>query len=422
MLLPFCGGLKRFDRALIIDTDASGWTRFGMDVDDDIALLMALADPHTRILDVTVTYGNAPASLCLANVKRLLRSVSAQQEIPVHLGQDCYLALPRVCSTISDMSARSAASRAIVRRVMSEPPNSVTLVALGPLTNIAAAFEEEPAVAGRLKELFIVGGDLNPAATTLGRLLSQFYWLPHLDAAKRVFASPARIKLLPVSQLLPAALSLPQLLAWGKCPRRPCLATELLGAMTAIIPMQSEHFRGMYPPEKAASQPAGDSPGSRMGYGTRPEEGVIPWDGVVMAAVLLPGAFSGWKPHAVSDLRIDAWSADEAVQGQHVLVPAKVDVQRVHGLIEKTLCSHSWPVCPEEFHTSRGELGAREKAPVAWGNVLLMIAYRRQNALLPIGVGPWMGGAVMIGLFVAVGCLVWLGLMLSWRCASRAAG
>ena len=137
-------------RSLIIDTDAAKDVTLGMDLDDDLAILMALADDSTRVLDITVTYGNAPAHMCLANVKRLLRRVSAEH-VPVHLGTDCTLPVPYLCSWAGGMDAPSEASRAIVKRVMQQPPGTVTLLALGPLTNIAAAFRANVEVATRLK-------------------------------------------------------------------------------------------------------------------------------------------------------------------------------------------------------------------------------------------------------------------------------
>src|SRR5690606_21995269 len=62
----------------------------------------------------------------------------------------------------------------IIETLMREPPGTVTLCTLGPLTNIALALEKAPQIAGRVQELVMMGGGFFEAATSRQRPSSIF--------------------------------------------------------------------------------------------------------------------------------------------------------------------------------------------------------------------------------------------------------
>src|SRR5690606_20153721 len=84
----------------------------------------------------------------------------------------------------------------IVDTVMREPQGSVTLCTLGPLTNVALALAKEPAIAGRVRELvmmgggFFEGGNITPAA--------EFNIYVDPEAAAKVFSSGMPIVMMPL--------------------------------------------------------------------------------------------------------------------------------------------------------------------------------------------------------------------------------
>src|SRR5262249_11744186 len=83
--------------------------------------------------------------------------------------------------------ALGASAKAIVELVMARPPGSVTLAATGPLTNLALALRLEPAIAGRLGPVVVMGG----ARAEGGNITASAEYNIHADphAAEEVFAA-----------------------------------------------------------------------------------------------------------------------------------------------------------------------------------------------------------------------------------------
>lgn len=144
--------------------------------DDSLALMLALQSPEIEILGVTTVAGNDSVERATSDVLRMLE-IAQQAEIPVYQGADMPLVHEK-----SDFAVRSygnwysneappapsggfaskqvedeAAVSFIVRTVLANP-NEVTLVAIGPLTNIAQAIRSEPKFAESVKQLVIMGG------------------------------------------------------------------------------------------------------------------------------------------------------------------------------------------------------------------------------------------------------------------------
>ena len=177
---------------LIIDCDPG--------VDDAIALFLALASPELRVLAVTTVGGNVGADLTARNT-RLICEMAGRGDIPVHAGAALPLVRPPIDAstfhgetglgslTIFEPSARVApghAANAIVSIVMAQPPGTVTIAVLGPMTNLALAMRLEPAIVGRIARVVSMGG-----STTGGNITAfaeyNVYADPH--AAQIVFSS-----------------------------------------------------------------------------------------------------------------------------------------------------------------------------------------------------------------------------------------
>ncbi len=206
---PAAGG--EAPRAVIIDTDAGS--------DDLMAIAFLLARRDARIEAITVVNGLAHVRPGAANVLRLLE-LAGRKNIPVYMGRETPLRgtaeFPKEWREISDKlpgvdlpattrkpEAESAADY-LVRRLANRR-RRVSILALGPLTNLAEAFELDPAGARAVEEIVIMGG----AARVPGNLGDGGYfktdnktaeWNMFVDplAAKRVFASGVKITLVPL--------------------------------------------------------------------------------------------------------------------------------------------------------------------------------------------------------------------------------
>ncbi|XP_070565977.1 nucleoside hydrolase-like [Ptychodera flava] len=152
---------------MLIDCDAGN--------DDAEAIAIALTQPDVEVVGITCVNGNTNVDNVCRNVLRLLK-VYDREEIPVFKG--CATALVHNIKTdgvhgsdgfgdvpelvIPDMSRLKAehAVNAIVR-IVNQHPGQVSLVTLGPLTNVAMAMRIDPELPKKLKDLTIMGGNLN---------------------------------------------------------------------------------------------------------------------------------------------------------------------------------------------------------------------------------------------------------------------
>jgi len=142
---------------IILDTD------IGSDVDDALALALILGSPEATILGITTVYGD---TLLRARLARRFGKL-AGQEIPVHYGLEQPMSGREVWWPGHEGSLHDGlenepveeedAVRYLTRQV-SERPGEIDVIAIGPLTNIAAALESDPAFAGNVRHLWIMGG------------------------------------------------------------------------------------------------------------------------------------------------------------------------------------------------------------------------------------------------------------------------
>ena len=178
-------------KQIIIDTDPG--------IDDAMAILFALRSPDLEVVGLTTIFGNVRTDLATENALRLVE-LSGRPEIPVARGAEKPLVLP--LENVADFvhgadglgntnlpspggqAVAVPAARFIADTVMANP-GQVTLVPIGPLTNIALALALEPRIVENVAEVVIMGGaatvngNVNPAAE------ANIYMDPH--AADLVF-------------------------------------------------------------------------------------------------------------------------------------------------------------------------------------------------------------------------------------------
>ncbi|MEL7207374.1 MAG: nucleoside hydrolase [Actinomycetota bacterium] len=164
---------------LLIDTDP-GMGTDGADPEDGIAILWALDDPDVDVEGITVVAGNVPLGAGWANALHLL-DLAGHGDVPVHAGaarpsdpdrralQAGWLGgREKGLATVPDEQAGTAAGF-LVDTVLAAP-GEITLVAIGPLTNVAEAIEKDPDFVAGLAGLVIMGGtvrtpgNITPAA------------------------------------------------------------------------------------------------------------------------------------------------------------------------------------------------------------------------------------------------------------------
>ncbi len=187
--------------------------------DDGMALLLALQSSEVEILGITTVAGNGSLERGTSDVLRLLEIVG-RADIPVYRGAD----MPLVHET-SDFARSNygkwwsdeppppppggfAKKRAevesaydfIVRTVRADPGN-VTIVAIGPLTNVAIALGKEPGLASQIKELVIMGGAVASLEDGGGNITpnAEFNFWVDPEAARKTLRSGVPILLSPLN-------------------------------------------------------------------------------------------------------------------------------------------------------------------------------------------------------------------------------
>jgi inosine-uridine nucleoside N-ribohydrolase len=191
-------------RRILIDTDPGIGTPRA-DVDDGIAILLALCSPVLDIAGITTVKGNTDVHSGTANVLRLLRD-AGRTEIPVAKG--CSRPIGREVPEIVERrlswippAAEDAAFRTSERGVdfmidtVMGSPSKTTIVAMGPLTNVALAMIEEPGVCNFIDEIVVMGGSIYASGT---RPRVEFNILNDPEAADIVFESGVPITLIPL--------------------------------------------------------------------------------------------------------------------------------------------------------------------------------------------------------------------------------
>lgn len=190
-------------RKIIIDTDPGQ--------DDAVAILLALASPgEIEVLGITAVAGNVPLALTQKNA-RIVCELAGRRDVRVFAGCEKPLAhalvtaehvhgktgldgivLPDPTMPLQDTHAVDF----IIDTLRAEPSGAVTLCPLGPLTNIATAFQKAPDIVPRVREIVLMGGayfevgNITPAA--------EFNIYVDPEAAEIVFGSGVPLTVMPL--------------------------------------------------------------------------------------------------------------------------------------------------------------------------------------------------------------------------------
>ncbi|CNE64612.1 pyrimidine-specific ribonucleoside hydrolase RihA [Yersinia kristensenii] len=178
-------------RSIIIDCDPGH--------DDAIALILALASPELNVQAVTTCAGNQTPDKTLRNALRIL-TLLERQDIPVAGGALKPLLRELIIAdnvhgesgldgpSLPDPSFAPQAENAVelMARILRDSPHPVTLVATGPLTNVALLLAGHGALAAKIDRIVIMGG-----AVMLGNWTpaAEFNIFVDPEAADRVFKS-----------------------------------------------------------------------------------------------------------------------------------------------------------------------------------------------------------------------------------------
>jgi pyrimidine-specific ribonucleoside hydrolase len=176
-------------RRIIIDTDPG--------IDDAMAIFLALRSPELKVEAITPVCGNVPLDLTLPNALRLLE-IAGRTDVPVAAGASHPLLRRLVTSghvhgvnglagvEFPEPKIKPVHETApeIIRRIVRENPGEITIVAVGPLTNVAMALRADPELASMIPAVTLMGGSLSGGNITPA---AEFNLYVDPEAARIVF-------------------------------------------------------------------------------------------------------------------------------------------------------------------------------------------------------------------------------------------
>lgn len=176
----------------ILDTDTAQ--------DDCVAILLGALDPKADLRAITMVAGNVGFEQQIRNAHMTLNAAGMHGQVPIHVGCSQPMLQPWASaenvhgdgsggltmdfstSTVSDEHAVDA-----LLRITAEQPGEVSIVAIGPLTNIATAIVKDRDFVRNVKHLYIMGGSNNGRGNITAAAEFNFYVDP--EAAQIVFSA-----------------------------------------------------------------------------------------------------------------------------------------------------------------------------------------------------------------------------------------
>ena len=215
----------RLPRKIIIDTDPG--------IDDAVAMLLALAAPdELAVLGIVAVAGNLPLALTARNARQVCE-LAGRPDLAVYAGCARPVVRPQAAASAIHGDALRDRLRLpepamplqalhgvdfLIDSLRAAEPGSITVCALGPLTDIAMALVKAPDIAGRIGELVVMGG----AGFEIGNITPAAEFNIHADphAAEIVLESGIPVIMIPLDvthQVLSTPPRIAALAALGNC-------------------------------------------------------------------------------------------------------------------------------------------------------------------------------------------------------------
>lgn len=227
---------------LVIDTDAG--------VDDAQAIMMALRHPAAQVEAITTLTGNCHVDKVVPNVLSVLDVMNAPP-IPVYRGAERPLVADWFPESdfhgqdgLGDATERTYSQRSIEHKhaalalidLANAHPGELTLVALGPLTNLALALRLDPALPSKFKAFTWMGGSIRGQGNT-----------PNIAAEWNAFCDPEAVHMVleafPMTTLLSWEATLDNPLQWDQFDRLCAIQTPVGRFHKAITAFTSGYIR-----------------------------------------------------------------------------------------------------------------------------------------------------------------------------------
>ena len=210
-------------KKIILDVDTG--------IDDALAIAYATKSKDLDVLGLTTTFGNVQVKDATRNTQFILQML--EKDIPVYEGsdkplnqQEPYLAVAQKVHGNDGLANKLEAYDVVTEEkqtgeaisfiidTVKKYPNEVTLIFVGPLTNLAKVYEQAPEVATLIKEIIVMGGAVTVPGNVRSHAEANIFSDP--EAAKRVLQSDLPITLVGLDVTMQTLLSREEVKRWEK--------------------------------------------------------------------------------------------------------------------------------------------------------------------------------------------------------------
>lgn len=185
------------NQKVIIDTDPG--------VDDAFAIFLALCSPELKVLAVTAVAGNVPLDITLPNALRLVE-IAGRSDFPVARGASSPLIRKLITAAYAHgnnglagvefpaarLQPAKESAADLICRLVRENSGEVTIIGIGPLTNVALALRQDSEIAGMIRSIVLMGGSLSGGNVSPA---AEFNFYVDPEAASIVFDSGIPIRM-----------------------------------------------------------------------------------------------------------------------------------------------------------------------------------------------------------------------------------
>ena len=283
-----------------LDADPSGLVWTGLDCDDDLAVLVALAlhDNHAIQLEgLSVCGGNAPLRHTWKDMQVLLRHAdSASSFAPqkgygwksMQVSRDWLQTMNRIQPDVLD--SKDATQAMIDAAFADDTAQKLTILTIGPPTNLAKALQREPKLTSRLEHVYMMGGELTQQRLDLN-------FASDRAAARTVVDANVPTTLIPIQTC--AQVVLDDVFVRDSEADYCKSNQKNKAAACALLPKMKQQVQTM--PELVNKAVAKRMPADKRWIPSpNLDRGFIPWDIVAILAVAYPHLFTEWEYHTVS--------------------------------------------------------------------------------------------------------------------------
>jgi inosine-uridine nucleoside N-ribohydrolase len=177
---------------ILLDTD------IGTDIDDAFALALIVRSPELDLLGVTTVSGDTKARAQLA--AKLLRE-SGTRGVPVVAGEPgrpLPIEQTRWAKDFRSPQLQPGSAVNFLDATLRRRAGKTTIVAIGPLSNISALLQKDPAVAKKIDQIVLMGGSIHHGYGEDPTPVAEYNIAADPAAAQRVFSSGVSILMVPL--------------------------------------------------------------------------------------------------------------------------------------------------------------------------------------------------------------------------------